>query len=143
MNRILHYCVALIILFLSANVSSNQDIQPYLTQFFSGKAYQFGYGSGTSSNNPRVELLIHYCASGSFYSVGQSCRPNLIAKGYQCTDVQDSGRWRVVVESGQGAMQWLSNLSGPGSLPLYLNHDGSVVDARGNPFVLVGPARCG
>ena len=143
MTKFLQSCIGLICLFLSTSISSNEEIQPYLTQFFSGYAYQFGYGSGISSNNPRVELVIHYCSSGYYYSFGQSCRPNLIAKGYQCTNIQDAGQWQVIVENGQGVMQWISNSSGPGSLPLYIRNDGSVADVRDNPFLRAGPAQCG
>jgi len=143
MTKILRSCIALICLFLSTTSSSNEEIQPYLMAFFSGYAYQFGYGSGTSSNNPRVELVVHYCSSGYYYSVGQSCRPNMIAKGYQCTNIQDAGQWQVIVENGKGVMQWISNSTGPGNLPLHIRSDGSVADLRGNPFLRTGLAQCG
>ncbi|WP_108651272.1 hypothetical protein [Dongshaea marina] len=121
---------------------SGADLKSYLNQYFSGSAIQFGYGSGTSSNNPRVELEVHYCASGLYYSGGRSCRPNIIAKGYQCTPVQDMGRWQIATQGNQAALQWSSNSSGPGAVMLHLRNDGVVVDPRGNPFVRIGRAQC-
>ncbi len=110
--------------------------------YFAGNMVKFGYGGGTSSNNPRVELVIHYCASGTYYSSGQSCRPNIIAKGYQCTPVQDAGRWQVSGAQGQGRLEWMSNGGGPGSIALQVRNDGVVVDPRGNPFSRIGRAQC-
>lgn len=121
-----------------AAANPNQSLQYY----FSGSAIQFGYGSGTSSNNPRVELTIHYCSSGLYYSSGRSCRPNLIASGYQCTPMQDAGRWLLNLQGGQALLQWNSNSGGSGSMPIYVRADGAVVDQRGNPFVRVGQAGC-
>jgi len=93
--------VVLAILFYSPMNISAADLGQSLQRYFNGSAIQFGYGSGTSSNNPRVELTIHYCSSGFYYSSGQSCRPNLIATGYQCTAVQDAGRWQLAVQAGK------------------------------------------
>jgi outer membrane lipoprotein-sorting protein len=132
-----------VLLMFAPAVSEAQDIKSYLENLFTGYAYQFGYGSGTSSSNPRVELVIHYCASKTYFSHGQSCRPNLYASGYQCSNIQDSGVWQIDVQNGQGVIQWMSNTSGPGSLMLFIRNDGSVVDQQGNPFQRVGIAQCG
>ena len=119
-----------------------QDTSSPLHAYFAGSMIQFGYGGGTSSNNPRVELVIHYCPSGSFFSTGKSCRPNIIAKGYQCTPVQDAGRWQVSGTQNQGMLQWVSNNGGPGTVVVQMRNDGVVVDPRGNPFNRVGRAQC-
>lgn len=121
---------------------AGEDSRGYLQQYFTGSVIQFGYGSGTSSNRPRVELTIHYCSNGAYYSRGQSCRPNIIAKGYQCTNIQDSGQWQVSTQASQTVLQWLSNANGPGSLMVYIRGDGKVVDAQGNPFDRIGQAQC-
>ena len=71
-----------------------------------------------------------------------SCRPNLIATGYQCTPVQDAGRWQLAIQGGQAALQWMSNSNGPGSVAVILRGNGMVVDPRGNPFYRVGSAQC-
>ncbi len=113
-----------------------------LQRYFAGSMVHFGYGSGISSNNPRVEMAIHYCASGTFYSSGRSCRPNLIAKGYQCSQFQDYGQWQVVEQNGQAMLQWYSANSGPGGVALQVRGNGTVTDPRGNPFVRVGAAQC-
>lgn len=123
-------------------VMASPDIKQSLDRYFRGSAIQFGYGSGTSSSNPRVELTIHYCASGFYYSSGQSCRPNLIATGYQCSPVQDAGRWQLADQGGQTVLQWMSNSDGPGGITVILRGDGMVVDPRGNPFYRVGAAQC-
>ena len=133
---------AVTLLMLSSPYGFSQGISQTLDTIFRGNAMQFGYGGGTSSNNPRVELLIHYCANGYFYSSGRSCRPNIIAKGYQCTPIQDYGTWQFREFNGQGVLHWVSNNSGPGSLPVYLRNDGSVADQRGNPFYPAGRAQC-
>jgi len=109
-----------------------------LQQFFAGYLYQFGYGAGTSSNNPRVELTIHYCPDGRYFSQGQSCRPNIIAQGYQCTPLSDSGYWRAAGNQ----LQWQSQQGNSGALQLVAQPDGSVTDPRGNPFIRLGPAHC-
>jgi len=109
MAVLIRILAVLVILFYSSVNASAADLRQSLQGYFNGSAVQFGYGSGTSSNNPRVELTIHYCSSGFYYSSGQSCRPNLIASGYQCTSVQDAGRWQVEVQGGQAAIQWTSN----------------------------------
>lgn len=119
-----------------------QDLQAYLHRYFAGAAIRFGYGGGTSSNNPRVELVIHYCASGAYYSSGRSCRPNIVAKGYQCTPVQDAGRWQVAAQGGRAALRWVSNGGAPGAIAVLVGRDGIVTDPRGNRFNRVGPARC-
>jgi hypothetical protein len=119
-----------------------QDASSPLHAYFAGSMVQFGYGSGTSSNNPRVELVIHYCPSGLFFSAGNSCRPNIIAKGYQCTPVQDAGRWQVSGTPNQGMLQWVSNNGAPGTVAVQMRSDGVVVDPRGNPFNRVGRAQC-
>ena len=128
--------------FLVALPISSVEQQNYLKQFFTGAAVQFGYGSGISSNSPRVELTIHYCSSGTYFSSGRSCRPNIIAKGYQCSSIQDSGQWKIVSQSNVSFMQWYSNSSGPGSLQLFIRQGGSIVDSQGNPFVRIGTAQC-
>lgn len=138
----IRYFTVLFLLLCSAPVSAATDLKQYLNQYFSGSAIQFGYGSGTSSNNPRVELTIHYCTSGMYFSSGQSCRPNLIASGYQCSNVQDAGQWQITVQGEQAIVQWLSNSSGPGNLAVWVRGDGMVVDGRGNPFYKVGSAQC-
>lgn len=141
MSSLLRY-FALLLLLHALPATATTNLNQYLHQYFSGSAIQFGYGSGTSSNNPRVELTIHYCGSGVYFSSGQSCRPNLIASGYQCTNVQDVGQWQISAQRDQGTMQWLSNTSGPGSLVVWVRSDGMVVDGRGNPFHRVGAAQC-
>ncbi|MEZ5524984.1 MAG: hypothetical protein R3E62_08530 [Pseudomonadales bacterium] len=142
MAVLLRYFTVLLSLFCAIPAGAAPDLKQYLDQYFSGAAIQYGYGSGTSSSNPRVELTIHYCASGLYFSSGQSCRPNLYASGYQCTGLEDAGQWRVATQGGQAVMQWLSNQSGPGGLAIQTRSDGMVVDARGNPFYRVGPASC-
>ena len=97
MTVLIRVITTLAFLFFSQESTSAADLSQSLQQYFSGSAVQFGYGSGTSSNNPRVELTIHYCASGFYHSSGQSCRPNLIASGYQCTPMQDAGRGALAV----------------------------------------------
>ena len=138
MAVLIRFILVFILLCFPALSASATDLQ----QYFRGSAIQFGYGAGTSSNNPRVELTIHYCSNGFYYSSGQSCRPNLIATGYQCSGMQDAGQWQLAMQNGQAMMQWNSNSSGSGSLPIFLRADGSVVDQRGNPFYRVGPAQC-
>ena len=142
MTILTRYLATLAIVFFSSFASAAPDLKQYLDQYLRGYAIQFGYGAGTSSNNPRVELTIHYCASGVYYSSGQSCRPNLYASGYQCTSLRDAGQWQVAVQGGQGAVQWRSNSNGPGYLAVMVRGDGVVVDGRGNPFYQVGPAGC-
>ena len=132
--------VALMILLASPTAAQNQ--QSYIQNYFAGKAIQFAYGSGVSSNLPRVELLIHYCASGTFFSWGRSCRPNIIAKGYQCTNLRDAGRWQVVPQGERAVLQWLSQNGGRGSAMILVRTDGVVVDTRGNPFHRIGQAQC-
>ncbi|MCW8880261.1 MAG: hypothetical protein OQJ89_09390 [Kangiellaceae bacterium] len=129
-------------LFLVTQPISSADQQKYLEQFFTGSAVRFGYGSGISSNSPRVELTIHYCPSGAYFSSGQSCRPNIIAKGYQCSSIQDMGQWKIVSQSNVSFIQWYSQNSGPGSLQVFIRNNGSVVDSQGNPFVRIGTAQC-
>ena len=124
------------------HAASAQDLQKYLTDYFKGNAVQFGYGTGVSSNLPRVDLVIHYCASGMYLSAGQSCRPNLIARGYQCTPMRDAGRWQIVTQGNRAVLQWASNSSGPGGIALAVRPDGVVVDPQGNPFSRVGQAQC-
>lgn len=142
MAALLRFIFVMTMFFCATTSASAADLKQSLQYYFSGSAIQFGYGGGTSSNNPRVELTIHYCPSGLYYSSGQSCRPNLIASGYQCTPMQDAGRWQLVVQGGQALMQWRSNSSGPGSLPIFFSANGAVVDQRGNPFYRVGAAQC-
>ena len=125
-----------------AEPSGAQDVQRYLTRYFTGNAIQFGFGSGVSSNSPRIELLIHDCASGVFHSAGRSCRPNIIARGHQCTPLRDSGQWQIVTQRGQGGLQWVSNGGNSGGTVLVVRGDGVVVDPRGNPFNRVGRAQC-
>lgn len=125
-----------------AHPSNAQDLQNYLSKYFTGNAIQFGYGSGISSNSPRVELTIQYCASGIFYSAGRSCRPNIIARGYQCSRLQDSGRWQIVAQGRRAALQWVSNQGNRGGTALMVRRDGVVVDPRGNPFKRIGRAQC-
>jgi hypothetical protein len=132
--------IAAIMLF--AGSVAAQDLQRNLTQYFAGSAIQFGFGSGISSNSPRIELVIQYCASGVFYSAGRSCRPNLIARGHQCTPMQDARKWRIVAQGNQAALQWASNSGNTGGTALHVRGDGVVVDPRGNPFVRVGRAQC-
>ena len=67
----------------------------------------------------------------------------VIARGFQCTQLQDAGKWQLVVQGKQAALQWMSNNSGPGSVMLGVRNDGVVVDPRGNPFNRLGPAQCG
>ena len=133
---------AIVTAILFAGSTHAQDLRRNLMQYFSGSAIQFGFGSGISSNSPRIELLIQYCASGTFYSAGRSCRPNIIAKGYQCTPMRDSGRWQIVARGNQAALQWASNSGNTGGTALLVRGDGVVVDPRGNPFVRVGQAQC-
>jgi len=121
-------------LLLFAPTPASAELDP----FFAGYVYQFGYGSGTSSNNPRVELTIHYCGDGRYYSQGQSCRPNLIAQGYQCTPLADNGQWRTDGDQ----LLWRSFQGNSGALTLLRQSDGSVTDPRGNPFIRLGPAAC-
>jgi len=101
MAVLIRILAVLVILFYSSVNASAADLRQSLQGYFNGSAVQFGYGSGTSSNNPRVELTIHYCSSGFYYSSGQSCRPNLIASGYQCTSVQDAGVGRLRFRVGR------------------------------------------
>ena len=129
-------------LLLSAIPVSAQNLEQYLSQYFTGQSISFGYGGGTSSNNPRVELVIQYCGGGIYYSTGRSCRPNIIAKGYQCNNLQDSGRWRIAARGGQAEIQWRSNNGTPGTVAIRVRGDGIVVDPRGNPFNRIGIARC-
>lgn len=144
MNVSKHYMgIAVVMFCFSAIPAAAQDAGEYLKQYFTGAAIQFGYGSGTSSNNPRVELWIHYCPNGMFFSSGQSCRPNIIAKGYQCSPIQDAGQWQVSVQNGQPMIQWFSNSTGPGGMVVEIRGDGTVSDLRGNPFNRVGKAQCG
>lgn len=130
------------VLALSVHSAAAQNLQKYLTDYFKGHAIQFGYGTGVSSNLPRVELLIQYCASGMYLSTGRSCRPNLIARGFQCTPIQDAGRWQIVTQGNRGALQWVSNGGAPGGIALAVRPDGMVVDPQGNPFNRVGRAQC-
>jgi len=142
MTVLIRVIATLAFLFFLPVSTSAAGLSQSLQQYFSGSAFQFGYGSGTSTNNPRVELTIHYCASGVYYSSGQSCRPNLIASGYQCTPMQDGGRWQLAVQGGQAALRWHSNISGSGALAIFVRADGAVVDQRGNPFYRAGAAQC-
>lgn len=143
MIKNLWHAALVAVLAFSAQPSIAQDLQKYLTQYFRGSMISFAYGTGVSSNLPRVELVIHYCASGAFFSAGRSCRPNVIARGFQCTQLQDAGKWQLVVQGKQAALQWMSNSGGPGSVMLGVRNDGVVVDPRGNPFNRLGPAQCG
>ena len=133
--------VVLALLFQSSTAFA-QDLQTYLNQYFTGNVIQFGFGSGVSSSLPRVELVIHYCPSGIFYSSGRSCRPNVIARGHQCTPLQDAGRWQIVAQGNQAALQWMSNSGNRGGTALRVRGDGVVVDPRGNPFNRIGRAQC-
>lgn len=142
MNIFYRYLVIVGMALFCASPSTATDLNAYVHQYFQGKALEYGYGSGTSSNNPRVVAVTHYCASGYYYSVGQSCRPNLIAKGYQCTPYQDDGSWSVKAQGQQAALYWTSNSYGPGSLAIYARNDGVFVDPRGNAFTYVGQAQC-
>lgn len=108
-----------------------------LSNFVRGSVVEYGYGPGTSSNRPRVEIRVALCASGTYRTQGRSCRPNLIAKGYQCSNFTDSGNWRV---SGN-SLQWMSYNGTPGSLNLF-RRGGRYVDSAGNPMVRVGSAGC-
>lgn len=118
------------------------NVDSYMSQYFNGKALEYGFGSGTSSNNPRVVAVTHYCSSGYYYSIGRSCRPNMIAKGYQCTPYQDAGTWSVGVLGQQAMLYWTSNTYGAGSFAILARNDGIVVDPRGNAFTFVGNAQC-
>ncbi len=142
MHAIIHRGAVIVALVVVAGSPAAQDLQRSLTQYFAGNAIQFGFGSGVSSSSPRVELLIHYCASGKFFSTGRSCRPNIIARGHQCTPLRDAGRWQIVTRGGHGALQWVSNNGNSGATALVVRGDGVVVDPRGNPFNRVGRAQC-
>lgn len=127
---------------LFSSPADAQKLRNYLMKYFRGNAIQFGFGPGTSSNRPRVQLLVQYCASGIFYSTGKSCRPNVVARGYQCTPLNDSGGWNILVQGGQAMLRWRSNSGRSGGLPLRVRRDGVVVDPQGNPFKRVGRAKC-
>ena len=119
-----------------------QDLQRYLQSYFAGNLIQYSYGAGVSSSRPRVELAVHYCPSGQYFSSGRSCRPNIVAKGFQCSGFRDAGRWRIVAQGRQAMLQWTSSSSGPGGIALRVRNDGVVIDPQGNPFVRVGRALC-
>ena len=108
-----------------------------LASYVRGAVIEYGYGPGTSSNRPRVEMRVALCGSGQYQTQGRSCRPNIIARGYQCSNFRDSGKWRV-----QGnTLQWMSSKGQPGALQLYRNGRG-FADRQGNPVVRVGNAGC-
>ena len=136
------FAIKLLFLLSFSTTCLAEDLQDYLNKYFKGSAIQYGYGSGISSNSPRVELFIHYCASGKFFSSGKTCRPNIIAKGYQCSQLQDAGQWQIAVQSGNAFIQWMSYNNGPGSLPIFISNNGLVVDAKGNSFTRTGNAQC-
>ena len=127
---------------MSPRVAAAQELQTYLENYFAGAAIAYGSGAGVSSSRPRIEVTVQYCASGAFYSSGRSCRPNLYASGYQCTPFEDAGRWRIVTQGQAAELQWLTRAGQPGSLPIGVRQDGTVVDQQGNPFVRVAPAQC-
>ncbi len=65
-------CILAVLVFLlysSVNPSAT-DLWQSLQDYFNDSAIQFDYGSVSSSNNPRVELTIHYRSSGFYYSSG-------------------------------------------------------------------------
>jgi hypothetical protein len=137
-----YYLVFISVILFYAVPTATADIRTYMDRYFTGMALQYGFGSGTSSNNPRVEAVTHYCASGYYYSIGRSCRPNIIAKGYQCSPYEDAGRWQLSYQGNQAILQWTSNSYGPGSFAIYTRNDGVVVDPRGNAFTYVSQANC-
>ncbi|WP_028864047.1 hypothetical protein [Psychromonas aquimarina] len=137
-----HYMVITAMTLLYASSSTAADLRAYVNQYFQGKALEYGFGSGTSSNNPRVVAVTHYCTSGYYYSIGQSCRPNIIARGYQCSPYRDDGNWSLKVQGQQATLFWTSTTYGPGNFPIYVRNDGVFVDPRGNAFIYAGEAQC-
>ena len=108
-----------------------------LSSYVRGAVIEYGYGPGTSSNRPRVEMRVALCNSGQYRTQGRSCRPNIIANGYQCSNFTDAGRWRV---SGN-QLQWMSANGQPGSLQVFRRGNG-YADGNGNRLTRVGNAGC-
>lgn len=140
----IHYRVVFLIAAFTifSQPADAQNMRNYLNKYFKGSAIQFAFGAGVSSSRPRVELFVQYCASGIFYSNGRSCRPNVVAQGYQCTPIKDSGGWNIVVQGRQAMLSWRSHSGRSGGVALRVRRDGIVVDPQGNAFKRVGRARC-
>lgn len=132
-----HFSAALAVVSIAMFGSMAPAHSAGLASYVRGAVIEYGYGPGTSSNRPRVEMRVALCGSGKYQTQGRSCRPNIIANGYQCSNFRDSGNWRV-----QGnTLQWMSAKGQPGSLQLYRN-GGGFADRQGNPVVRVGNAGC-
>jgi len=127
---------------LAVSPAAGQDLQGYLNKFFGGGAMRYGYGDGNSSSSPRVDVEIHYCASGRYISGGQSCVANGGTRSYRCSGVRDSGDWQVAILDGRAVMQLVSAQSGTREVELMVDANGVVMDAAGNAFYRISKAAC-
>lgn len=118
--------------------SPGERVDTYLRGF----VVKFDYGTGESFENPRVELTVRYCRSGSYEIAGQSCSPKLTATGEDCIPLEDRGQWQAMEQDGQVYLQSQSVSGAPGIVPVFLSDEGALYDADGNLFRRLGLASC-
>ena len=129
------------LLFTSSATPAPAAQEQVVKQALSGKRMLVTYRDGGALYGTYYFLDVHFCASGSFMTYGQS-RKTTVLDNTQVSNFNDRGRWDIATINGRMVLQSQSASSGTRIFPIALLPNGGISLGDGISVVSQGAALC-